>query len=346
MRIPLTERRPSTCHQFRNLTPTKTKESQKQVDTRGRTIDRGGCYHNKCNTPTDRSMTIIAADSRSNKFVWNDYTVPRWPLDDDDDDDAKADDAVISDASFTLRHLKQGATGAVKTWPVAELLLDYLVRHGGLLRHKSTLGALDLTHDEPADLKQLFSLAQQQQHCQYNILELGAGTGYVGIGLARSLQRHSIRVLCTDNDKNTLKNMRHNLRACQSDKTVRVAHLDWGDTSILEPKFVKALETFFPSTGTTQDDPSLPLERITHVIGSDVHYGETTLEPLSTVIAAVKLQNPKVQVTLLIKERAVDSIGALKNRIQDKVGDSLPGFSVLVRDVLHESVTTVKIIEC
>ena len=32
---------------------------------------------------------------------------------------------------FTVRHLKQGATGAVKTWPVAEVLLHYLVRRDG-----------------------------------------------------------------------------------------------------------------------------------------------------------------------------------------------------------------------
>ena len=82
---------------------------------------------------------------------------------------------------------------------------------------------------------------------------------------------------------------------------------------------------------------------MSHVIGSDVHFGESTLEPLSSVVAAIKLEHPTVKVLLFTKERAVDSMEQLKHRIEEKAGS---GFSVLLRDVLHDKVTTVKMLEC
>ena len=165
---------------------------------------------------------------------------------------------------------------------------------------------LDLTLP-PLGRKQLLESMQEQQETSpkcYNILELGAGSGYLGIGLALSLNaatnaHTSARILCTDIDKNTIKNMRHNLTARKLNKTVRVQPLAWGEDSIDQPKFVQAMRTLFQteSSTTNADHDVDPISLLTHVIGSDVHYGETTLEPLSSVIAAIKLRNPQVNVS-------------------------------------------------
>ena len=72
------------------------------------------------------NCSITQMSIMSNKFKWQTYDVPqRWIEGEDEPPDA-------SDASITIRHLKQGATGAVKTWPAASVLLEYLVQRGGL----------------------------------------------------------------------------------------------------------------------------------------------------------------------------------------------------------------------
>jgi hypothetical protein len=140
------------------------------------------------------------AAAQSNKFAWSDYSTPRYPLEEEGSIEAEPEaDALSSkqdddaDRHFlTLRHLKQGATGATKTWPVAEVLLDYLVRHGGLFfdTNSKNESPLDLT-GEPPNREKLLALQQEEENgdpvSSYNVLELGAGTGLVGIGLALSL---------------------------------------------------------------------------------------------------------------------------------------------------------------
>lgn len=300
-------------------------------------------------------MTIAA--SQSNQYIWNEYEAPRWPLGDATSDEEEEEEGTSNgdnkeSHSFTLRHLKQGATGAVRTWPVAEVMLDYLVRYGGLslpVNNSINAPALDLTLPSPSR-KQLLESMQEQQDTPscYNILELGAGSGYLGIGLALSLNANALacraRILCTDMDKNTIKNMRYNLTSRKLNKTVRVQSLAWGEESLDQPKFLQALRTLF-QTKSDADDVD-PISLLTHVIGSDVHYGETTLEPLSSVIAAIKLRNPQVNVSLMMKERTPDTMVQLQSRIEDKTTTKLPGFTVSLRDVLHEHLTTVKLLEC
>ena len=78
----------------------------------------------------------------------------------------------------------------------------------------------------------------------YNIMELGGGTGYMSVALALALLNHiestssdisqiqcpaRVRVMvCTDNDRATIKNMRHNIsrqpHSMNMNKTVRSNH--------------------------------------------------------------------------------------------------------------------------
>lgn len=66
----------------------------------------------------------------SNKFSSRTYNAPHWPLElsdseeDEGDESLDGDTAAVNRNAFTIRHLKQGSTGAVKTWLAAEVLLD------------------------------------------------------------------------------------------------------------------------------------------------------------------------------------------------------------------------------
>jgi hypothetical protein len=144
--------------------------------------------------------------------------------------------------------------------------------------------------------------------------------------------------------------MRFNLTAAQMNKTVKADILAWGDEVIHQLKFLQAVRTFFKASDGTD-----PIHTLTHVIGSDVHFGEATLEPLSSVVAALKLHHPSVKLILMTKDRTPGSMLKLKKRIEEKVtiqlenhpnAELLEGFSVRMRDVLHEQVTTVKILDC
>ena len=175
--------------------------------------------------------------SNSNKYFLNEYEAPHWPgtsIHDAEtqaaqEEELAANEECVHLQSFTIRHLKQGATGAVRTWPAAEVLLDYLVRRGGLLgsvfaarRDDNTV--LDLSGapnamQQASDAKQI---AERTASDCYNVMELGAGSGYLGVGLSsamnheacRRFNRNSsrdkhlrqpfqpqVRVMCTDNDK-------------------------------------------------------------------------------------------------------------------------------------------------
>jgi hypothetical protein len=503
----------------------------------------------------------------NNNFFSKDYKAPRWPYryyysedelvtectdhddwDDDNDKDSNHDDSCDNDSnhsptsashlnsncysSFALRHLKQGATGAVQTWSTAGVLLEYLVRHGGLQQQqqqqepapapqhvvfhnsRSSDSVLDLTTQ--TCINHAPSALPPTQKC-YNIVELGAGSGYLGVGLALALNREACRrynhnhnshnhnhhdnhhhdygddgkhnpnnvqqsdettststsiippantstsererprprhrqrqpfqpqvlVLCTDNDKATIKNMRHNIvhqpRDKNVGKAVRVEPLDWqclgdsynnnsrnnnntpleddndNDYDFVEPKhkhnshsrihnnnqradhkFSKAVGSMFVGASASagadndhndnnNDHNDDPIRRLTHVLGSDVHFGETTLEPLSSVIAAIKLRAPHVHVIVLLKERAANqqSVVELQHNIETKVTQGLErltaaehtklhstttsmhqhphqhqhreqllrllqhGFSVRVRDVVcHQDISNLKMVEC
>ena len=192
----------------------------------------------------------------------------------------------------------------------------------------------------------------------------------------------------------TVKNMRHNVtqqpKTSMVSKAVSVETLSWG-SDIGGEKFSKALGSQFRVRNTgkmksqkkqetcatdhnepeslstaameSEDDPVL---LVTHLIASDVLYGRTTLEPLSSVVAAFKLRNPKINVIILNKERSPESypdMEELKSQIEAKVqhglsGTSagpeyptsahseLDGFSVSVRDVVHKDISNLKLVEC
>mmetsp|Transcript_6489 Transcript_6489/g.9607 ORF Transcript_6489/g.9607 Transcript_6489/m.9607 type:complete len:298 (-) Transcript_6489:38-931(-) len=296
----------------------------------------------------------------SNKFNWESYEVPhRWT--------EEEDKLRVPSESFTIRHLKQGATGARKTWPAAEVLLEYLVQRGGLrdVSDKIPSGdheTLDLTLP-PA--RPSFQKVEEP----YNIVELGGGTGMLSAGLSLALNdvESTTRLICTDNDKPTLKNMRHNISrqpaSTNMNKTVRIEALDWGQ-DVGGDKFSSALRSQFRnrSTETTREtcdheQPQDPLRLLSHLIASDVLYGTTTVDPLSSVISAVKLRNPHVIVVLLLKERSPNSVAILKQKIEAKVQQgldmkdqpcesNLQGFQVSVRDVIHNDLEDMKMVEC
>ena len=292
---------------------------------------------------TTAPNAAISADhnnSKYNQFQWSTYPIPSHNGD-------------ATNEYFTIRHLKQGRTGARKTWPAAEMLLEYLVRHGGLQQqhfsnHEDEVDndVLNLTEAPSSSTmpRQTDNMADQT----YNIVEIGGGTGFLSVGLALALnqpQSPNVRLLCTDHDAPTLKNMRFNVaeqpRNRQIPKSVRVQSLDWGD-SVGGDKFSRAVRNQFVSKGkqhdTNNDDP---ICRLTHLIGSDVHWGEATLEPLSSVISGFKLRNPRIIVILLLQERTPNAVASLQASIEDKVHRGscsqalLDGFSVRVREIVH-----------
>lgn len=113
------------------------------------------------------------------------------------------------------------------------------------------------------------------------------------------------------------------------------------------------------------------LRLLTHLIASDVLYGQTALEPLSSVVSALKLRNPDIIVILLLRERSPNAVEDLKSQIEAKVRNgllleepsksempsqqrhpsakaALQGFGVSVRDVVHniDTVANMKMVEC
>lgn len=233
-----------------------------------------------------------------------------------------------------------------------------------------------------------------------HIVELGGGNGTLGVGLAMALNgtddetrankrkqnnntyQPNAKILCTDNDHRTVKNMRFNVtqqpKECKVGKAVRAESLDWGE-EIGGEDFASRVEDQFGTsssnnkTSSSEDNGSGekggsdtstddPMQLITHVIGSDIHFGHTTLDPLSSVIAAFKLRNPQINVTLLMKERNPENyadVADLATEIEEKVskglededdnstvGDDLHDFTVSVRDVLHDEVENMKLLEC
>ena len=296
--------------------------------------------------------------------------------------------------TFLIRSLKQGSTGAVRTWPACEVLLDYLVRHGGLRDTEEKLNGstadvsvLDLTLPCPplrsvSSVDFMLHSPRTADGPTRNIVELGGGNGTLCVGLAMALNgsddakqkkttfQPAARIMCTDHDHRTVKNMRFNVtqqpRECRLGKAVRAQSLDWGDaiggdefSSRVEDQFGEADDGINSNIAASADDPML---LITHVVGSDIHFGHTTLDPLSSVIAAFKLRNPQINVTIMIKERNPEQfadVSDLATEIELKVvkglededddstiGEELQDFSVSVRDVLHDEIENMKLLEC
>ena len=88
------------------------------------------------------------------------------------------------------------------------------------------------------------------------ILELGGGSGFVSVGLAKAFEesaassttkttiKEQTKILCTDMDPPTLKNMRFNVQNNKVTKMVAVEKLIWGE-DIGGDKSRKALERTF-----------------------------------------------------------------------------------------------------
>ncbi|GFH61818.1 predicted protein [Chaetoceros tenuissimus] len=347
----------------------------------------------------------------SNKFTWEEYNLPKlvptsseekqvqkdlWEEEEEEKTCNSSDDEKEQNSlkSFTIRHLKQGATGARKTWPAAEVLLDYLVRRGGLRSlpqkvNENTPSELNFMKEPSPELHIHHPHSSQESDKEpLRILELGGGTGYLSIGLAlalnaeqdrdmkddtphsKNLNSSNARIVCTDNDKATIKNMKFNIsnqpKECKMNKMIKVSDLDWAN-DVGGDKFDKELRMQFQpktqnssSTNEEQKDTEEeqdPLTLVSHLVASDVHYGKTTLEPLSSVIAATKLRNPQCRVTILCKERAEGQISDLKHRIEEKIqqniddtdsdsDDDFNHFYVSVRNIVHDEKENLKLIEC
>lgn len=262
--------------------------------------------------------------------------------------------------TFNIRHTKAGRTGARKTWSAAPELLRYLTLNNGL----QNLDKKRIVHGSMLDMIALEPETELTlPNEQFNILELGGGSGFVSVGLAKAfhssaLSNHNAKIMCSDMDKNTIKNMRHNICENKETKTVTVEKLEWSN-EVGGDKFDKALERKFRvTTDDSLEYNSDPVTLLTHVIASDVHYGETTLHPLSSIIASIKYRNPHVQVIIMLNERSESrsSIAELVEQIELKVLEKNEDgyvFTIHVRDVIQsistiggESKLQMKLIEC
>ena len=295
----------------------------------------------------------------TNAFTWETYAVPA----------AASASSASSDGQemFEIRTMKAGRTGARMTWSAAPVLLDYLSLKDGLkdINLKNFDGSLlDMTLETDSDGLRTHSFYN------YNILELGGGSGFLSVGLAKALRSSSdpatyrTKVMCTDSDTNTIKNMRYNVTENNESKTIAVQKLDWSDDDIGGDKFASALERTFKAKNTTQDvvedqNSSFdPISLLTHVIGSDVHFGHQTLQPLSSIIAAIKYRNPTVQVIIMLKERSENGVADLVSEIEKKLKERdndedgvCNNYTVHVRDVKEskvpeESELKMKLVEC
>lgn len=309
----------------------------------------------------------------SNKFAWRTFEVPHWSKTQDGDKSGE-----FLSQQMTIRHLWQGGTGAIKTWPAAEIMLDYLVRRKGLRSTSDKLvdasdgnaavsgtqnsdyvaaTTLDLTCKVPDSSDNDDS--DIEPPC-YNILELGAGAGCLGVGLTTALNREAsrnrpfqpkVKIMCTDNDKATIKNLRHNVARQPNErnigKAMRVETLAWGEEAggdalsnavrsqfsrRGEAKRLKLDHEHTVGVSTSSDDSVAreqtksrdeededPLRLLTHLIASDVLYGVGALAPLSSIVASIKLRNPHIAVIILTRERSLNAVADLKSCIEDKV---------------------------
>ena len=293
----------------------------------------------------------------------------------------------IERETFRIRHLKAGCTGARKTWSAAPVLLDYLVLRGGLrlLKAKRIGEGNPLFDMAPNDRATAMTLSRNNERCCCNVLELGSGSGFLSVGLVKAFRRSSmsssslsspttttchrddVKIMCTDMDRNTIKNMRHNVCENGETKVVAIKKLKWGNdvggdifSMALARKFEKRKEkvggradstdsSLLPPILPRDSDLDDPVGLLTHVNASDVHYKETTLDPLLSIVASMKLRNPNIQVSIMMKERSLNAAAEVAEGIRRKVNENGQGFIIVhVRDVIQTGVPNLKmkLVEC
>ena len=286
-------------------------------------------------------------EQSNNAYSWDTYQVPQLQV----------EDLEAESETFKIRHLRAGRTGARKTWSAAPALLTYLTLQDGFRNLCDKNIDSDHVLDVAATSQDIIPMTILSD-ARLNVLELGGGSGYVSVGLAKAFPStatmpsspHNMKIMCTDMDRNTIKNMRHNICTNKETKTVAIETLEWGD-DIGGEKFAKALERKFGRVSdssipyTESPDPILLL---THVIASDVHFGENTLDPLSSIVSSLKRRNPNVQVIIMLKERNPNSVAELVEQIELKVKNSEQDITVHCRDVIESGTPDfrLKLIEC
>ena len=286
-----------------------------------------------------------------NAFTWETYAVPRATSDGLDGLDGVADGSF-----FEIRTMKAGRTGARKTWAAAPVLLRYLSQKDGL----KDINEKNFDDGSLLDMALETNGYDKLKLC--NILELGGGSGFLSVGLAKSLRSSSnqvTKIMCTDSDTTTIKNMRYNVIANNESKTIAIQKLDWSD-GIGGDKFASALERMFKdknAPNVVKEQIIDPISLITHVIGSDVHFGHQTLSPLSSIIVAIKHRNPLAQIIIMLKERSENGVADLVAEIERKLQEGniddddlckYNEFPVYVRDVVELGVPDLKmkLVEC
>ena len=284
---------------------------------------------------------------------------------------------------FEIRHFKAGRTGARKTWDAAPVLLRYLTTAKGGLTNAARRRSSSSSWDEQADSLDMDAtsdsfLFESNLCVPLNILELGGGSGFVSVGLAKAFEqsaasstmktiKEQTKILCADMDPPTLKNMRFNVQNNKVTKMVAVEKLIWGE-DIGGDKFRKALERTFKrrqqskpttksdfSSSTVTDNDAVnqaddSINLITHVIWSDLLFGEATTGPLSSIIAALKHSNRNIQFTIICKERSPNTVANLVDAIESKFqmkgigNERIYCPSVIGRNLSEDS--GMKLIEC
>eukprot|EP00929_Paragymnodinium_shiwhaense_P118779 TRINITY_DN90699_c0_g1_i1.p1 TRINITY_DN90699_c0_g1~~TRINITY_DN90699_c0_g1_i1.p1 ORF type:complete len:238 (-),score=28.20 TRINITY_DN90699_c0_g1_i1:212-859(-) len=161
--------------------------------------------------------------------------------------------------------------------------LEFQVRqlpsgHTGVTVYKAAIDLLDY----------LQTLRDWQDVC---VLELGAGTGALSIGLAKL----GARVFATDCDKATLKNMRYNVHQTGVSGRVQCLMWDWSESP----------------------PDALPFDRIQYCIGSDLAYGTSATAALSQAVLAVKERAPDAICLFSLEERQAGAVGSFYSSLQE-----------------------------
>mmetsp|Transcript_22601 Transcript_22601/g.70435 ORF Transcript_22601/g.70435 Transcript_22601/m.70435 type:complete len:241 (+) Transcript_22601:101-823(+) len=164
-----------------------------------------------------------------------------------------AADRLISAAghSFSVRELHDGPVG-VMLFPAAQQLLD--------------------------------NLAGIRDWDGVRVVELGAGTGALAIGLAKL----GATVYATDFDAAALENLRFNVDRNGVGHRVRVLRWDWAE----------------------RPPPQLQLDGVQYCVGSEVAYAGNA-ELLCGAIARLRASIPEVEVHLMLRERGGRTVHSL-----------------------------------
>mmetsp|Transcript_61247 Transcript_61247/g.171277 ORF Transcript_61247/g.171277 Transcript_61247/m.171277 type:complete len:254 (-) Transcript_61247:89-850(-) len=138
----------------------------------------------------------------------------------------------------------------------------------------------------PSARKLLSILEAFQDWKGVTVLELGAGTGAVAVGLALL----GARVFATDCDAAALKNIRFNAHRNNVLGRVQVVRWDWSE----------------------EVPEQIPFANIDCCVGSDLAYGTSSI-PLSRAIVAVKAAAPGAAIILALQERQALAVKSLED---------------------------------